>query len=133
MSVVSVVGGVVSLVLVLLVAFFLRCYVFSPSTGRHALDVDVNSRGRWVDVGCDEVGEVVFASVGDETIGQYGIGLGVDDDFPADQIGARPYLEEYWRTSGRHLVDQGAEITESRCVEKGDEYQSVSGQLELVA
>ncbi len=133
MSVVGVVGGVISLALVLLVVFFLRCYVFSSTTGRHALSVDVDSGNRYVDVGRDEVGEVVSVSVGDEIIGQYGTGLGVDDDFPTDPIGARPYLEEYWRTSGRHLVEQAVEITASLCVEKDDEYESVSGQLELVA
>lgn len=133
MSFVVVVGGVISLTLVLLVVFFLRCYAFSSSTGRHALDVNVDGGPRCVDVGCDEVGEVVSVPVDDDIIDQYGAGLGVDDDFPADLIGARPYLEEYWRKSWRHLVDPTVEFAASLCVEKDEEYKSVSGQLELVA
>jgi hypothetical protein len=133
MSFVVLVGGVISLTLMLLVAFFLRCYAFSSSTGRHALGVDVDSGPRCVDVGYDEVGEVVSAPVGEDIIDQYDTGLGVDDDFPTDLIGARPYLAEYWRISGRHLVEQTVEITASLCAEKDDEYKSVSGQLELVA
>ncbi|MFB9687283.1 hypothetical protein [Amycolatopsis plumensis] len=117
----------------LLVVLFLRCYAFSSSTGRHALGVDVDSGPRCVGVGCDEAGEVASVSVGGDIIDQCGNGLAVDDDFPTDLIGARPYLEEYWRTSGCHLVDQTVEFAAPLSDEKDDEYRSVSGQLELVA
>ncbi|WP_162834196.1 hypothetical protein [Amycolatopsis circi] len=127
----TIVGSIITLALAALVGFFLRCYVFSSSTGRHALDVA--ECDRYIDVEFAEVEEIVYAPVGGEVIDQCGIGLGEDDDFPVNSVGARPYLEEYWRTSGRHLIDQTAEFAAFAWAEEGDEYQSVSGKLELVA
>ncbi|MBB4686971.1 hypothetical protein [Amycolatopsis jiangsuensis] len=48
-------------------------------------------------------------------------------------MGARPYLEAYWRTSGRDLVDQTIELAAFRWVEDELEYASATGQLQLVA
>lgn len=80
-----------------------------------------------------ELGKVILVPVESEIIDDDGVGLSVDDDYPSDFIGARPYLEEYWRKSGRHLVDQTIEFAAFAWAEEDDEYESVSGQLELVA
>ncbi|MFB9929215.1 hypothetical protein ACFORO_22905 [Amycolatopsis halotolerans] len=127
----TIVGSVVTLALAVLVGVFLRCYVFSSSTGRHALDVADSDR--YIVVEYADVEEIVYAPVGGEIVDQCGIGLGEDDDFHVNSVGARPYLKYYWRTSGRHLIDQTAEFAVFAWAEQDGEYQSVSGKLELVA
>ncbi|WP_153036591.1 hypothetical protein [Amycolatopsis sp. YIM 10] len=127
----TIVGVVLTFVLVVCVLTFLKCVAFASSSGRHALGVPRESQTCPVEV--LELGDVIRVPVESEIVDQYGVGLSVDDDYPSDFIGARPYLEEYWRKSGRHPAEQTVEFAAFAWVDEDDEYERVSGQLELVA
>ncbi|MET8846598.1 hypothetical protein [Amycolatopsis sp. NPDC004625] len=131
MSTVTIVGAVFVLALVVCAVFFLRCFAFASSSGRHALGVMPDDRACPVEI--VETGAVILAPIDPKFVNDYGVGLSVDDDYPQDAIGARPYLDEYWRTSGRHMIDQTIEFAVIERLTEDDEYESVSGQLELVA
>jgi hypothetical protein len=81
----------------------------------------------------NELGQVAHVPIYPEIVNQYGSGLDIHDDFPSDVIGPWPYLEGYWRTSGRDLVDQTIEFAACGWVHEDIEYENVSGQLELIA
>ncbi len=131
MSSVTIVGVVVTFALVVCVLAFLRCFAFASSSGRHALGFPREDQVCPVEE-C-ELGDVICVSVEPNIVDEYGIGLSVDDDFPSDFIGARPYLDEYWKESGCHPAEQTVEFAAVTWVDEDGEYQSVSGQLELVA
>ncbi|WP_414936602.1 hypothetical protein [Amycolatopsis sp. cmx-11-51] len=128
MSTVTIVGAGFVVALVVCVVAFLRCFAFGSISGRHALGVPRETQVWPVEV--VKLGDVICVPIELEIVDKYGLGLSVDDDYPSDFIGARPYLEEYWRTSGRHLVDQTVEFAAFRWIDEDLEYKSVSGELE---
>ncbi|MER6663258.1 hypothetical protein ABT256_01815 [Amycolatopsis japonica] len=127
----TIVGVVLTFALVVCALTFLKCVAFASSSGRHALGVPREGQVCSADV--LELGDVICAPIEPEIVDQYGVGLSVGDDYPSDFIGARPYLEEYWRTSGRHLVDQTVEFAAFRWIDEDLEYESVTGELESLA
>ncbi|MBB5853997.1 hypothetical protein ACFQ05_11870 [Amycolatopsis umgeniensis] len=110
-----------------LVALFLRVYVFASSAGRHALGVDVANGKCCVVDGLIDVGEVVYVPVVDEIIDQCELGLTVNDDFPTGLSLVRPYLEHFYLESEKTIEFAAIKWFGD------DEFESVSGQLELVA
>ncbi|MEV7042203.1 hypothetical protein [Amycolatopsis sp. NPDC051061] len=121
----TIVGIAVAVVLVMLVFAFLYCFMPASGTGRHALGVDSRVHLPKGDFG--EVGEDVHVEIGEPLVGQHGVGPDVYDDLPCDFRGARPYLEDFWKKA-----DQTTEFPAVSWFDDG-EYESVSGQLELVA
>lgn len=119
MSAVTVIGIAFTAILAVCSFVFLKCVAFASNSGRHAL------RAR-VDVSYVGPGDAVCVQRVSGVVDHYG----VYDDFPSPHIGARPYLEYFWRVHGRGLVDDSVEFS---MFYLGDEheYAGVSGQLEL--
>jgi hypothetical protein len=126
MSVVTVVGSVISIVIFACTFVFLKCVAFASNAGRHALDV---TRMNQVEaVSCPEL-DVIVLSNWSTMHEQGGSGFRVRDDFLSEFVGARPYLEYFWR---KNVSDETTEFALFQWKD-GREYESVSGQLELVA
>jgi hypothetical protein len=90
MSAVTIVGVVITFALVVCVLAFLGCFAFASSSGRHALGVPREGHVRPIE---DlELGDVISGPIEPEIVDQYGVGLGFDDEYPSDSIGARPYF-----------------------------------------
>lgn len=130
MSTVTIVGVVVAGMLALLVAVYLRCLVFVPSVGRHALRVPRDDCRTESQVLKEEA--TVRASITVDVVDQCGVGFRVCDDFPGRTCSARPYLEDYWKRTGHGPAEDTLELpTFTRPGD--DQFKSVSGTLELVA